>query len=183
MLRIKQWHDYYDGKIYVSFSGGKDSTVLLHQVRKLYKNTPAVFVDTRVEYPEVKTFVKTIDNVISIKPSLLFKDIINKYGYPIISKENSKKIYELRNTRSAYWRHSLLHGNRNGNSMLPKKWQFLEFAPFNISEKCCYYLKKKPFLQYEKQTKYMPIIGTMASDSSLRKTQWLRNGCNVFNTK
>jgi hypothetical protein len=67
--------------------------------------------------------------------------------------------------------------------MLPKKWQFLEFAPFNISEKCCYYLKKKPFLQYEKQTKYMPIIGTMASDSSLRKTQWLRNGCNVFNTK
>jgi 3'-phosphoadenosine 5'-phosphosulfate sulfotransferase (PAPS reductase)/FAD synthetase len=30
--RIRQWYDYWDGEVYVSFSGGKDSTVLKHIV-------------------------------------------------------------------------------------------------------------------------------------------------------
>ena len=25
--RIRDWYEYWDGKVYVSFSGGKDSTV------------------------------------------------------------------------------------------------------------------------------------------------------------
>lgn len=44
--RIREWYEYWDGQVYVSFSGGKDSTVLLHLVRQQYPEVPAVFVDT-----------------------------------------------------------------------------------------------------------------------------------------
>ncbi len=52
--RIRKWYEYWDGNVYVSFSGGKDSTVLLHIVRSLYPDVKAVFSDTGLEYPEVK---------------------------------------------------------------------------------------------------------------------------------
>ena len=72
--RIAEWIERFgeDG-VYVSFSGGKDSTVLLHMVRRLYPNVPAVFVDTGLEYPEIREFVKTIDNVVWLRPKMNFK--------------------------------------------------------------------------------------------------------------
>ena len=89
--RIRAWVDMYgeDG-VYVSFSGGKDSTVLLHIVRNLYPNVKAVFVDTGREFPEIREFVKTFDNVDWLKPKINFKQVIEKYGYPFISKEVSE---------------------------------------------------------------------------------------------
>ena len=72
-IRIKNWYDHWMGEVYVSFSGGKDSTALLHLVRSLYPKVPAVFVDTGLEYPEVRDFVKTIDNVIWLKPKKSLK--------------------------------------------------------------------------------------------------------------
>ena len=92
--RIKAWVEHYgeDG-VYVSFSGGKDSTVLLYLVRELYPNVPAVFVDTGLEYPEIRQFVKTFRNVTWLKPKKTFKQVIEEYGYPFISKEVSEKAY------------------------------------------------------------------------------------------
>ena len=86
--RIKAWVDHFglDG-VYVSFSGGKDSTVLLHIAREIYPGIKAVFVDTGLEYPEIRNFVKGFDNVEWIRPKLTFKQVIEKYGYPFISKE------------------------------------------------------------------------------------------------
>ena len=43
-LRIREWYEYWNGEVYVSFSGGKDSTVLLHLVRELYPDVPLCFV-------------------------------------------------------------------------------------------------------------------------------------------
>ena len=94
-MRIRQWYDHWCGNVYVSFSGGKDSTVLLHQVRKLYPNIPAVFCDTGLEYPEIREFVKTINNVVWLRPKFNFKEVIEKYGYPIISKEQAQYIREV----------------------------------------------------------------------------------------
>ena len=91
--RIRQWVEYYgeDG-VYVSFSGGKDSTVLLDLVRQMYPNVTAVFVDTGLEYPEIREFVKTFSNVVWLKPKKNFKQVITEYGYPFISKEVSDKV-------------------------------------------------------------------------------------------
>ena len=49
--RIIEWYEYFQGKVYVSFSGGKDSTVLLDIVRHIYPDVLAVYIDTGLEYP------------------------------------------------------------------------------------------------------------------------------------
>lgn len=88
--RIREWVNEFgvDG-VYVSFSGGKDSTVLLHIVREMYPEIPAVFCDTGLEYPEIREFVRKFDNVEWLKPKMNFKKVIDTYGYPFISKEVS----------------------------------------------------------------------------------------------
>ena len=93
-LRIRAWVDEYgiDG-VYVSFSGGKDSTVLLDIARRLYPDIKAVFIDTGLEYPEIRQFVKQFDNVDWLKPRITFRQVIERYGYPFISKEVSECVY------------------------------------------------------------------------------------------
>lgn len=54
--RIEDWYEEFDGDVYVSFSGGKDSRVLLHLVRSMYPDVPGVFADTGLEYPELREF-------------------------------------------------------------------------------------------------------------------------------
>ena len=88
--RIKEWVDEYgESGVYVSFSGGKDSTVLLTIAMEMYPDIKAVFVDTGLEYPEIREFVRTYDNVDWIRPRKNFKKVILEYGYPFISKEVS----------------------------------------------------------------------------------------------
>ena len=178
--RIKAYYERLGGNAYVSFSGGKDSTVLLHQVRRIYPNVPAVFVDTGLEYPEIRDFVKTIDNVIWLKPKMPFTQVIEKYGYPVISKENAQKIREVRETKSEKLKHKRLYGDEMGNGKLSEKWKFLINAPFKISDRCCHIMKKEPAKRYEKETGRGAIVGTMAADSSLRETAYLQHGCNSF---
>ena len=95
--RISEWVEYFgEDWVYVSFSGGKDSTVLLDLVRKSYPDIPAVFVDTGLEYPEIREFVRTFENVVWLKPKMNFRQVIEKYGYPFFSKEISECIAESR---------------------------------------------------------------------------------------
>jgi len=177
---IQEWYEYWNGNVYVSFSGGKDSTVLLHLVRSIYEDVPAVFLNTGLEYPEIKKFVRKEKNVIELKPKLNFLEVINKYGYPLISKEISEITYQMRNTKSDKLFDSRLYG-KNGKFGLPKKWRFLIRAPFNISHICCHKLKKDPAKRYEKITNQKPFIGTMIGESNLRVTNYFRTGCNAFN--
>lgn len=95
--RLREWVKMFgiDG-VFVSFSGGKDSTVLLDIARGMYPDILAVFVDTGLEYPEIRQFVKTYDNVEWLKPKLNFKQVILKYGYPFISKEVAGCVYGAR---------------------------------------------------------------------------------------
>ena len=94
--RIRDWYDYWDGQVYVSFSGGKDSTVLLHIAREVRPDIEAVFVNTGLEYPEIQKFVKTFDNVTILRPKMRFDEVIKKYGYPIIGKNVADCVYETK---------------------------------------------------------------------------------------
>lgn len=188
--RIEEWVNYYgiDG-CYVSFSGGKDSTVLLHLVRSLYPEIKAMFVDTGLEYPEIKQFVKSIDNVDIIRPEKMFNQVIDDYGFPIISKEVSECVDQARKaltTGKYQYRLNKLKGlDKNGNPS-PfgcTKWAFLLDAPFKVSNQCCNVMKKRPAHKYYKQTGRVPMIGTLAEESRLRTQQYLKTGCNGFNNK
>ncbi len=183
--RIIEWYNHWHGNVYVSFSGGKDSTVLLDIARRLYKSIPAVFVDTGLEYPEIREFVKSFDNITWLKPAMNFRDVVQKYGYPVVSKEQAQFIREVRNstTMSGKLYDTRLNGNKWGQGKISQKWRILIEAPFKVSEKCCDIMKKKPFHIYGKETGRKPIIGTMAAESRLRYNQFLRHGCNAFDMK
>lgn len=90
--RINEWvNEFGEDGVYLSFSGGKDSTVLAHIIREVcgYKNIPFVFVDVPTQYPELKEFAKTFDNLVILKPKISFAKVCEKYGFPMISKEVS----------------------------------------------------------------------------------------------
>lgn len=90
--RIKEWvNTYGEDGVYLSFSGGKDSTVLAHIIREVcgYKNIPFVFVDVPTQYPELKEFAQTFDNLVILRPKISFAEVCEKYGFPMISKEVS----------------------------------------------------------------------------------------------
>ena len=79
--RIREWVSHYgEDNVYVSFSGGKDRTVLLHLVREDFPNIEAVFVNTGLEYAEIQKFVKSFDNVTILRPKMSFVEVIKKYG-------------------------------------------------------------------------------------------------------
>lgn len=178
-----------DGQVYVSFSGGKDSTVLKHIVDSMYDDVPALFVNTGLEYPEIQKFAKSQKNVTVIRPEMRFDEVIKKYGYPVITKEVSQRIKE---TRAAHLRKdndAVCVKKMEGRHLSPDgkkspynydKWQFMIDAPFLISHQCCDIMKKRPAHIYEKQTGRRPFIGTLANESKLRKTKWLKYGCNAF---
>ena len=98
--RIIEWYQHYDGKVCISFSGGKDSTVLMHIARQIYPDIPAVFSNTGLEYPEIQRFVKSFDSVDIVIPSMRFDEVISTYGYPLIGKEVAEAIYYARRLSS-----------------------------------------------------------------------------------
>ena len=183
LIRISEYYYHFGGKIYVSFSGGKDSTVLLHLVRSKFPDVEAVFLDTGLEFPEIRQFVKTISNVTWVKPKLTFREVLEKYGYPVISKEVAQKLYEIRNTKSEKLRNKRLYGDETGNGLMAKKWRPLIDAPFKISHNCCNALKKYPVKAFEKRSGKVPTVGTMVEESTLRSTIYLQKGCNSFEGK
>ena len=261
--RIRQWiHEYGEDGVYVSFSGGKDSTVLLDIVRNVcgYTDVPAVFVDVPTQYPELRDFVKTYDNVEILKPKISFMEVCQKYGFPLISKEVSGAVSEARkylkkcltnhqndvttatdrqtdrqtdrlifrsayaiadllgierrkpNSRNESAYQSLLMGiipdeflakapvrlqmlfgkvihkekgvaTNEYSAMYDKsRYNFFLDADFEISDACCRVMKKTPLHKYAKETGRHPMTAQMADESRLRQSQWIRHGCNAFDS-
>lgn len=182
-FRIRQWVDEFgeDG-VYVSFSGGKDSTVLLDIVRKDYPNIEAVFVNTGLEYPSVRQFALSKENVTELRPTMNFRDVIIKYGYPIISKTVSHNVSVARRNPDGNVMKNIFNPKKTGPYAM-HRWEFLINAPFFVSEKCCDEMKKKPAKQMMKTSNKLPILATMATESKMRETSWLHNGCNAWDIK
>ena len=183
-LRIREWYEHYNGEVYVSFSGGKDSTVLLHIVRSLYPDVEAVYFNTGVEYPEVVKFVKTFDNVTIVKPKMTFKQIIEEKGYPIVSKNVANAVrlgrQNLKDGKDTLRLRQLQGRVPAGDHFDKSRWGYLLDAPFKISEECCNELKKKPAKEFHKKTGKYPMMATMAEEGSMRTQRYLQTGCNSF---
>lgn len=190
------------GWVYVSFSGGKDSTVLKHIVDNMFPDVPSVFVNTGLEYPELQQFVREIKagkhegfnpDVTILRPEMRFDEVLKTYGYPVASKEVSQIVREAKiglargdgsyALRIAKLKGELLDKQGNPSKFNKKKWGFLLDAPFDVSEQCCTVMKKNPMKKYEKETGRKAIVGTMATESRIRMQRWERYGCNAFDNK
>ena len=185
--RIREWvTEYGEDGVYVSFSGGKDSTVLLDIVRRMYSGIEAVFVNTGLEYPEIQQFVKTFDNVTILRPKMRFDDVIKKYGYPVISKDVSNKIYYAR--KGEDWAMRYVDGtakmnNANKSRFCVEKYKPLLQTDFMCADACCAVMKKSPAKTFARETGKKPITAQMAAESKQRTTQWMLKGCNAFESK
>ncbi len=180
--RIRQWYEHWDGMVYVSFSGGKDSTVLKHIVDSMYDDVPALFVNTGLEYPEIQKFAMSQKNVVTVRPEMRFDEVIKNHGYPVISKAAAHAIDIGKRNPDGKVRKNMFNPENKGMFGF-HRWEYLIDAPFDVSDKCCYIMKKKPSAKYAKETGRKPIIGTLADESKLRYSAWLKNGCNAFGGK
>lgn len=187
-----------DGKVYIGFSGGKDSTLLVYLVDKWCEMTgkpkiPLVFNNTTNEHQEILNFVKSFgDRVTWLRPKITFAQSLEKNGYPLISKEQAQRISEAKNTKSEVLRDLRLNGKTRKSKTkgkeyisgkISEKWKYLVYEDIELTSKCCDVLKKQPVKKYEKETGLSPIIGVMADESVLRKQQYRKNGCNTFGVR
>ena len=115
--RIIEWYQHWKGNVVVSYSGGKDSTVLLHMVRQLYPDVPAVFCNTGLEYPEIQKFARE-QGATFVTPTMRFDEVVMTYGYPLIGKEVAEAIHYARRIRNGEREREHQHG-ANQNSSEP----------------------------------------------------------------
>ena len=186
--RIREWYEHYDGMVYVSFSGGIDSTVVKHIVDSMYDNVPALFVNTGLEYPEIQQFVKEVkagkydcfnSDVEIVRPKMRFDEVIKKYGYPVVSKSVSHSVKIAKRNPDGKVMQNIFTPENKGRFGC-YRWKFLIDAEFETSEECCNVMKKAPAKAYAKASGRKPILGTQAAESSIRYAKWLKSGCNAF---
>lgn len=203
--RIREWYEHFDGDVYVAFSGGKDSTVLLDLVWSIYPDVPAVFSNTGLELRDIKDFVRGVANhgltsivdgkriwrkgqVIQVKPEKNFKEVIQEDGFALIGKKQSKALRTLKqgdtgknsNVYKLYNEGINSKGQDAPRWKLAAKWRFLIDEDIKISEKCCDHLKKNPTKKYAKETGRKKITGMMSSEGGYRSSI---EECNAFDQK
>lgn len=204
--KLDQWYTAWNGKCYVSFSGGKDSTVLAYLAARYlssFRTPPCpltlVFVNTGLEYPEIQKFVNdyaawlrrefpriTVE-LVRLRPKMNIRQVARKYGYSIVSKEVAAYVEEARvkpdGRSAARLRGEYFRKDGEPSEYNCQKLEFLLYAPFIISSRCCGVMKKQPMNEYMRKTQRVPTMATMAQESRLRTKVWLKNGCNAFEGK
>lgn len=159
--------------VFVSTSGGKDSACISKLCKQLYPQIKHIMFNTGLEYQATINLAKKQGAEI-IPPQISWMKFCEKEGYPVGSKQVSKRIHDVRS--GAISCAITLFSKNYG---LSDKWlHFLsdKFVDFPISHKCCDEFKKKP----SHNTKLNPIIGTRIQESSMRTSAWRKSGCNNY---
>lgn len=184
LRRIEEFIEYYGtDNVYISFSGGLDSTVLKHMVRTVAPEVMGVYLDTWLEDPRIRSFVKETENVTTIKPDMSMKDIVQQYGWCFPSKEVADAIYHAR--RGKEWAIRKLNGLDADGKPSEFRSRYKKFYPIldwdiEISPYCCLKQKEEPVIKFEKETGMHPFLGTRATESARRKSAYLKTGCTTF---
>lgn len=169
---------------YISFSGGKDSTMLSYLVDEALpgNNIPRVYINTGIEYNAIVAFVhkmmETDKRIVEIKPTLPIRKTLETYGYPFKSKEHSCLIDHRSSNAPSIVAYFEGGGKRQTHCPNILMYQYKEPLPFPISDKCCYKLKKEPVHKWEKENKrHVAILGLKTGEGGQRRT---RKGCIVL---
>lgn len=188
VAKIKSINEQYDleHNAYISFSGGKDSTVLHHLVDLALPNNkiPRVFLNTGIEYKYVQDFVKELsvkdERVQMIKPSQNVRAVLETFGYPFKSKEHSEKVYVYQKAGLTEYIRGYLGEKDRKSFVCPKvlKYQFTEDFKLKVSSKCCSKMKKEVAKKWAKENeKSICMTGVRRSEGGVRLTI---GGCTAF---
>lgn len=173
---------YGEDNFYISFSGGKDSTVLSRLIDAALPDNriPRVYADTGIEYRAIREFVlrerERDDRVHIIRPSTPIKKLLEEKGYPFKSKRHAKSLdlyQRLGNTESVlrYLRKHPTKTDWSPRISCPKvlEYQFTAEFKLRVSDKCCEYLKEKPLAAYQKESgRSININGIMRDEGGRR---------------
>lgn len=169
---------------YISFSGGKDSTMLSFLIDEALpgNNIPRVYINTGIEYNAIVAFVhkmmETDKRIVEIKPTLPIRKTLETYGYPFKSKEHSCLISHRNSNAPSIVAYFEGGGKRQTHCPSILMYQYKEQLPFPISDKCCYKLKKEPVHKWEKENgRHVAILGLKTGEGGQRRTS---KGCIVL---
>ena len=145
---IKDVNKLYDleNNSYLSFSGGKDSTILHYLIDLALPNNkiPRVYVNTGIEYKAIVDFVKDLqkedDRIIIIQPKNNIKQTLEEYGYPFKSKEHSwfVKCYQEHSDEIDKYKEKI----ENDKSLL-SDYEFIHNLPYGVKSTIKYLYGKR----------------------------------------
>lgn len=209
-FKIKEFLEYCKdnnfNEVTISFSGGKDSTILLDLVTKVHakinstiKLVPLYAME--ITFPETIKFIKDVvaeyrnrneylTHPLIVPPNMSWNKILKEKGYPIFSKAVSVQLDRtLKNKRKTQAIKYYLGVDKSTYFLIIKKRLFLldekfrkyidvngNIRSFYFSEKCCNHVKGN--VKHDKRPSF---VGVMANESKHRKNSWIQYGCNVFN--
>lgn len=177
---IKATDQKYDleHNAYLSFSGGKNSTILHYLLDMALPNNriPRVFIDTGIEYKMIREFVlglaKNDDRFVILKPTQNIKQMLEKYGYPFKSKQHSHNLYVYQNSGiglSVKRYLGLIESNTKFRCPKMLQYQFTPEFKIKCSDNCCRKMKKEPIKKWEKQNnRHIAITGMRNSEGGER---------------
>lgn len=202
---LKYCEKQKENEVLVSFSGGKDSTVLFDLVFDVHQKiqskvylVPAYAIE--ITFPSTIKFIKEITAYYQqksafikdpyfVKPKKAWIDILHTKGFPIYSKQISVMLNRLKNSKTKNTLTKIAFGiepsaryKLSYHRLFLLDWNMTHYfneknerVDYFFSEKCCDYVKGG--LKHEKRPSF---VGTMANESLLRKQSWIRNGCNIY---
>ena len=179
--KIKSMNDMHDleHNAYISFSGGKDSTVLSKLVDLALPGNkiPRVYIDTGIDYRAIRDFVvdfgKADNRLEIIRPTKNIRAMLETFGYPFKSKEHSQKVALFQKSGETKTVLNYIGKGTKRNFLCPSilKYNFSKDFNLKVSDKCCYELKKHPAEKWAGENgRPISMTGIRQDEGGLRKS-------------